>query len=152
MGPSTQYRAWSLDVIEAGSGRQAFIAPMRASDDRNPCQKGRLAVKQHGGLHGKGELSPPYPCASRLHLHRIAEWIQKLISRNRARHGLEGGQTHCCGANFGFVPDKSHSFPPNLCNKQSDLVPDNPFPSVKEAGNWINIPQYLVYCWEKGEL
>jgi len=46
MGPSIQYRAWSLEVIEAGSGRQACMVPMRAPDDWNPYQKGGLAGNQ----------------------------------------------------------------------------------------------------------
>jgi hypothetical protein len=152
MGPSAKYRAWSLVVIEAGSGRQARMVPMSAQDNRNPYQKGGLVVYQQSGLHGKRVLSQLFPYVIRIHLNRIAEWIQQPISRNRVRRGPEGGKAHCCSANSGFVPDKSHSHPPNLCNKQSDLVPDNSSPSAEEAGRWINIPQHPVYCWEKGGL
>lgn len=131
MPPSTQYHAWSLEVIEAGSGRQACVVPMRAPHDWSPYQKSGLAGDRQSGLHGKGELSPPFFYVSCLPLHRIDEHMRQPRYQNRTMHGSEIGKVHDYRANFGFVSEKSYSLPLYFGNKQSDLVPDSP-PSLQE--------------------
>jgi hypothetical protein len=126
MWPSNSIGPGVCEVIVAGSGGHACVAPMRTLHKWSRCQKDELPGDRQSGCHREGEVSPSLPCVSGLPMHRIAKSMRQLICRCRAMHGSKRRKANDSRADFEFISEKSDCRRPNLGNRQSDLIPDSP--------------------------